>query len=430
MFVLQNAWSAIGHHRWRTLGLTLLAALVAGGMMVGLSITSAAHTAQTTEYNALQPIVSIRLDRKSVMKKEGASKASDVDWSKHQLNLSKFLQYAQTASEQTQIQFTTAFYSETATLDAIQDAKLPQGSTTLTLTGFSEQAALDNAINGPFTLVKGKFPGFDTDSAGKVMVPQALAQANHWKVGDKISIIAKSGAQPTEVTISGIYSNKQSVDGEATGLDPQTAIYCSRYELAQLGIEMQDPDATTNYLDISVGVPTPDDVAKIDKAMKKAGLSSDFTLVSSTLDKYNASIAPLVQRADITRIALPVMIGIAALLLLITLAVTWRDANEEIGMLMLLGRSRLAIAWQFFMQIMPSVVIGWIIGALACGFTTGHIAQALGITHAVAPSLSIIGTVVWSGILTLVITLVLAWIRTLMVTKTAVLGSRLEVEHE
>ena len=435
MFVLQNAWSAMVHHRWRTLGLTILAALVAGGMIVGLSIAAAAHTAQTTEYNALQPIASVRLDRKRVMQKEGAKKASDVDWSKHQLTLTQFLEYAQKASTESQVQFTTAFYSETAKLTAIQDskqqnAKLPKGSTGVTLTGFSEQQALDNAINGKFTVVQGKFPGFETDSVGKVMVPQALAQANNWKVGDKVNIVAKEGAVAKEVTISGIYKNKQVVDGDQTGIDPQTAIYGSRLELAQLGIDMQDPDDTTNYLDISVGVPTPDDVAKIEKGMKKAGMSSDFKLVSSTIDEFNASIAPLVDSANKIRVALPTLIVAAALLLLLSLGVTWRGANEEIGVLLLLGRSRMAIAWQFFMQIMPSIVVGWLIGGLAFGFTTSKLATAIGIKHVVVPTLSIVGTVIWTGILALLVTLIIAFVRTMFVTKTSLLSSRLEVEHE
>lgn len=425
MFVLKNAWATIGRHRIRALLMVLISAAVALCSMIGLSVVDDAHTAQTTTYDELSPAATTRLDREAVMRKEGVTDPNAVDWTQYRLSLTQLLTYAQN----TGLQFSNAYYSETATLAGVEGLTGANGSTSFTLTAFSAQEATGDTVNGGFKIVEGSSTGYDSDSAGKVLVPESLADANGLKAGDTISITPSEGQDAQEVTISGIYRNNDEVDAAKTGLDPDTAIYGSAYVLSALGLEMPDQSSTQNQLDVTFVLYSPSDYEKFKTKMYDAGLSRNYVIASPTITAYNEKIQPLVTLASQARIALVAIGVVGAVLALLVLGFGLAGRTAEIGFFTAVGVGRGRVGWQFALEVLFPLVLGWVVGMAAGVPLCGPVANLLAGSAQVDVNAGTVWTLVWIGVAACVVAVVVCFVRAAAVRLTTVLGSRMEVDR-
>ncbi|MBT1176894.1 FtsX-like permease family protein [Bifidobacterium callimiconis] len=429
MFVLKNTWAAMGRHKAQTILLALTAVAVSFGSVVGLSILDAANTATTTTYNALTPSVMFRVDRTRVIAKEGGD-ASKVDWTKYNLSWENYSTYVEKATN-AGVQLANAHSAETAKVN-VDGVSATKDGVQLAITGFSDADAVADSLNGSYTVVKGKDLSYDTNNdenaASTVLVPQALATKNNLKVGDTIKLVNPSDSSQTlEVKISGIYKTKSKSSEAQTGIDQDNTILASTAVTMSAGLTGTDTASTANLLDIAMVLQSPSDYTKFEKAVRKAGLSKDYTITSPTIDKYNDKIEPLKNGAAKVRvgvIAMYVAGGVIALLLLV-----WgigRARTGEVSFLTMVGVTRGRIGWQFSLENLLPILVGWLAGAAGGFFAAKPLSNALAAGTNASVAAGTVWTVVWIGLGALAATLVICLVRANLTTATTMLGSRME----
>ncbi len=371
MFVLKEAWATISHHRGRSTLAALTIVIVSMASLTGLSILKAENTATTTGYDSQDVTAVLKVNRENV-KKENAGKT--VDWSKYALGWEDYITYAQAAG----VQF-SADYNESADVAGTGDFKVVSGNSgtstdgkaadgrgTLSVVGFSSPASAKDAANGAFTIVSGKAVNYSETSAGNtVLVSQALATKNGLKVGDTITVAdVKTPTTTHALKISGIYKNTETkASSSADAANPENAIYTSYYTFMSMGLDSETAPGTAGHeLNMVFGFSTPKDFNTFTKNIRKAGLSKNYDVISSSLKAYDAAVAPLSELASWTRYGL---IGLSALGCLVLLAcgvLTLRHRQQEIGMLMTVGLGKVRISWRFIVEmliiVIPSLAVG------------------------------------------------------------------------
>ena len=429
MFVLKNTWAAMGRHKAQTILLVLTAVAVSFGSIVSLSILDAANTATTTTYNALTPSVVFRVDRNRIIAKEGGD-ASKVDWTKYNLSWEKYSEYVEKATN-AGVQLANAHSGETAKV-SIDGLSATKDGAQLAITGFSDADAVADSLNGSYTVVQGKDLSYDSNNdenaASSVLVPQALATKNNLKVGDTIKLANPTDAsQPLEVKIAGIYKTKSTASEAQTGIDQDNTLLASTAVTMSAGLTGVDTTATNNLLDIAMVLQSPADYSKFETAVRKAGLSTDYMISSPTIDKYNEKIDPLKSGAGKVRmgmIALFVAGGVIALLLIV-----WgigRARTGEVSFLTMVGVTRGRIGWQFSLENLLPILIGWIAGTVGGFFAAKPLSNALAAGTDAAVNAGTIWTMVWIGLGTLAVTMVICLVRANLTKAATMLGSRME----
>ncbi|PLS31797.1 peptide ABC transporter permease [Bifidobacterium margollesii] len=435
MFVLKNAWSAMWRRWWRTLLLMLLALAVSFGSMIGLSVLKAETTATTTDYDKLTPAVTFRPDRETITEVKGKGDAGKVDWTKYRLSWNQYSEYVQKSG----VQLTNAYYGETATVRLDRLKKTTNASDgadsitgkladdTFAITGFSDENAAQDGLNGKYTIVDGEDLSYDENGAGQALVSEAFAKANDLKVGSTFTATNPSKTSTRQnLKVTGIYRNTGNVTERRTGLDPENTIYTNYYTMTVLGLSTTDQSGTSTNLDVAMILQSPSDYDKFVKAVRKAKLSNDYVIGSTTLDDYNAKVAPLKSLAAKIRPGLIVLAVAGAALAVLLLILGMRGRLEEVGFLTAIGVGRGGIANQFSLEALFPLLVGWAIGVAAAAFSVGPVSNWLTAGANASVDAGMIWTMVWIGIGVLVANAVICTIWVASIKTTTMLGSRME----
>ncbi|MBW3087430.1 ABC transporter permease [Bifidobacterium sp. 82T24] len=421
MFVLKNAWNGVTRHKACATLLVITAVVVSFGSVVGAAILDANTTATTTAYDKLEPAVNFRADRTAIIARYGGD-ASKVDWTKYHLSWTQYSDYVQKSG----VGLSTAYSAETAKVTA-EGIKPTRDGATIALTGFSDATATKNPVNGPFTIVDGKDIAYDENGVGKLLVPKALAEKNHLKVGDTIKLTnPKDAKQTLSMTIAGIYENKEKVNADVTGIDPDNTIYTSAYTSSTLGLVTTGDSSTENDLDVTMVLKSAADYDTFRQGVRKAGLSKYFTISSSTIEDYNAKIAPLKALAGKTRVALVVLDVAGGVVALLLVVVAIRRRMEDIGFLMSIGVTRGRIGWQFSLETMLPILLGWIVGTTAGAFSSAPISNMLAANANATIGGGTIWTMVWTGLAVLLATIIVCEVRAAIAKPQDILASRIQ----
>lgn len=417
MFVLKNAWAALGRRKWRTALTALLALIITFASFVSLAVTQANTTANGSELDAQKPTAAVRLNDAARAKYDGA----DPKWAEsNHLNWDDYTKVAtavQTAGVQFQYTLTdTAPVRQTDSIKAIAGSNDPgadkTGGELLMRSFYTLDAAKDNSL-GAYKVVEGKHLKYSGGKDNGVLISRDLATLNKLKVGDKFKIAEPGDKSKThEFTVRGIYeytaeATATDAAGKAASLaspklskdNRDNAIYTTYYTFYTAGLDASDGKGWAKPdLDIVFQLSSQDDYAKFEKAFKKAKLDDKYALSSPSLDKYRASIAPLGVLNDRMRIVAMVawIIG-GVLLLVLVLSASWFGRRSEIATALLVGVSKGRLGWQFMVEAFIPTLIGLAIGAVAGGFAADPIGRALADGHSTPVNGGIIWQVVGGG---------------------------------
>ena len=185
MFVLKNAWAALGRVKWRTALIALLALLVSFSAAVDLAVIRADDTANNETYQSQKATAVIRPNAQTQAKRDGA----DSSYTDKYLTWEKYSTYA-TAAQSNNVTFnytlaTSVPVRESKSLQAIaakNDTSEDKTGGNLTLQAFYTLDAAKINDYGYYKVVKGKHLSYKTQSDG-VLISQALADKNNLKVG-------------------------------------------------------------------------------------------------------------------------------------------------------------------------------------------------------------------------------------------------------
>ena len=190
MFVLKNAWAALGRVKWRTALTALLALLVSFSAAVDLAVLRADDKANNETYQAQKASAVIRPSAKVTAKRDGA----DSNYTANYMTWDMYTKYAE-AVQKNNLTFeytlaTSVPVRASKSLQAIaakSDTSENNTGGNLTLQAFYTNDAAKINDYGTFKVVKGKQLNYKTANDG-VLVSQAVAKKNNLKVGDKVTV--------------------------------------------------------------------------------------------------------------------------------------------------------------------------------------------------------------------------------------------------
>lgn len=426
MFVLRNAWAQLMRHKLRTL-LTLLIALIAAfGTLFGWSVQQANTTATTTDRESLAPSAIVRMKSAQQAKYDGADKS----WVKNYLTTEDYNNYY-TIVTNNSIQLANVNASSSfpvrQTKDSVQaiagtaDQDADKTGGELTLKSFtSVDTARQNDL-GRYKVVQGKHLSYSGKAPNGVLISQALAKKNNLKVGDKITVASPADkSKTTEFTVRGIY---EYVDADAPaghGSDAKLskdnrdnviyAAYTTMYNLNwgnEAASDWSKPDLSYVFEFSSL--------SDYNKYAKKVASKIDkkYELSSPTIAEYEAKTKPLTalnSRLNVGNGALVPAVGGVLLLVLTLLGVCVRR-TDEIGFALASGVTRGRVAWQFMLETLFPVTVGFAIGLIAAGFGSKSLGAALANGYATPVTGALVWRALWVALVALLVLMIVAGLR-------------------
>ena len=410
MFVLKNAWAALGRVKWRTALTALLALLVSFSAAVDLAVLRADDKANNETYQSQKASAVIRPSAKVTAKRDGA----DSNYTANYMTWDMYTKYAE-AVQKNNLTFeytlaTSVPVRASKSLQAIaakSDTSEDKTGGNLTLQAFYTNDAAKINDYGTFKVVKGKQLNYKTANDG-VLVSQAVAKKNNLKVGDKVTVGNPTKASETyKFTVRGIYE----YTGEAPagyGSDAKYAkdnrenvVYTSYINFAQSGLDVAGTKGwAIPNLNIIFTLTDPATYNKFVRLVTKAKLdTSKFTISSPSLDAYKKRIAPLDAAAKAARTALLATLivgGLALLALVLWAAIGGR--RDEIGMAMVSGVTKGRLGWQFMLETFMMTVPGWAIGLIAGALLDKPLGTAWAGGQAVAITSASVWNMIWYGL--------------------------------
>ena len=230
-----------------------------------------------------------------------------------------------------------------------------------------------------FKIAKGRH--IKKDDNNKIIIHEALAKQNHYKIGDTISIKqltvdsqpAKNGSPKTSIEnkyeIVGIFSGKkqESYTGFSSDYSENMAFidYNSSQKIAGIAPNNEKIKQATYF------VNSPESMDKVISKVKKLGIdwsnveieknTKNFDSLSSTIN----SIKKIIQI-----ITYSIIVG-GCIVLSLILILWLRERIYEIGVLVSIGVGKKDIIGQFILELVflsiPSFVIAMVIGHIAIG---------------------------------------------------------------
>lgn len=230
-----------------------------------------------------------------------------------------------------------------------------------------------------FKIVKGRH--IKKDDINKIIIHEALAKQNHYKIGDTISIKqctvdsqpAKDGSPKTgtenQYEIVGIFSGKkqESYTGFSSDYSENMAFidYNSSQKIAGIAPNDEKIKQATYF------VNSPENMAKVISKVKKMGI--DWSIIeleknTKNFDSISSTVGSI--KGIIQIITYSIIVGGCVVLSLIL--ILWlRERIYEIGIFLSIGIGKKDIIGQFIMELVflsiPSLVISTIVGYIATG---------------------------------------------------------------
>ena len=436
MFVLKNAWAALGRVKWRTALIALLTLLVSFSAAVNLSVLKADDTANNETYQSQKASAVIRPSAQIQAKRDGA----DSSYTNNYMTWAKYTKYAN-AVQKKNISFdytvaTSIPVRQSKSLQAIAaktDTSEAKTGGNLTLQAFYTADAVKINDYGQYKVVKGKDLRYKKQDDG-VLISQSLAKKNDLKVGDKVTAGNPTKASETYTfTVRGIYEytgdtpNGYGSDAKYAKDNRENVVYSSYLTFAQQGLDVTDATGWgVPNLNIIFTLTNPSTYDQFVSVVKKTKLNTKkYEITSPSLNAYKKSIEPLDSAASTARILLiaTLIVGGLALLALTLWAITG-GRREEIGMAMVTGVTKGRLGWQFMLESFINTVPFWLIGLGAGALAAKPLGTAWAAGHAVAITSASVWNVVWYGLGACLVLGIIAFARVLCFNLAQVFASR------
>lgn len=149
----------------------------------------------------------------------------------------------------------------------------------------------------------------------------------------------------------------------STASDPANAIYTSVSTLKSLGLDADADSDSAAQLSYTYVCSSKSDYETFAKDVKKAGLSSDYTVSSADVENYESSLVPLNNLSKFALTLLIVVLSVGAVVLVVITLLNVRERKYEIGVLTAIGVNKVKVAAQFSLELLIVTMIGLSVGS-------------------------------------------------------------------
>ena len=229
-----------------------------------------------------------------------------------------------------------------------------------------------------FKLIEGK--NIARGEAGKVLVHEALAKKNQWKVGDKVSLKVLGEEKELELFIQGIFTGKK--QEKYTGMSSdfsENMMFTDYTTMAQIFGKKK----LVTSLKILVSDSEKFTALKAEMSKKSVQLG-DFEVIEEE-NQFSGMVESLdmVKQMIFMMILAVIEAGIIVLSLVLILWV--RERMYEIGILLAIGRSKIKIVGQFILELilisLPAMILAAVLGRVFVGWILNAVLQKEGLDN-------------------------------------------------
>lgn len=402
MYVIKNALRNINRSKGRNLLIGIIVFVIAVSACVALSIQRAADTAKDNTLESMSVTGGLTLNRTSLMtgqtpdssgKNQGAfdrSQMKDRLESYAALPLEDYMTYAAYLEEGD-----SCYYSYTVSLNAAEglyaygtseeDSEEEEGEGDIggragygeknnmqsfgdfSVTGYSSDAAMTQfGTDGTCAIMDGSMFEEQTEDYTCV-ISSELAVWNGLGTGDTLTLVnPQNEEQQWTLTISGIYSNSAAGMGSnpySVQMDAANQIYMSANALNQMAAEAEESEAALSpFLSFTYWFQSAEHYYTFEE--KISGLLPDnYTLTSSEIAGYEASLVPLENLSRMAQWFLAVVLAVGAIILVVLNIFNIRNRKYEVGVLTAIGMKKRKVAAQFVCEILIVMLCSILIGA-------------------------------------------------------------------
>ena len=229
-----------------------------------------------------------------------------------------------------------------------------------------------------FKVIEGKNTA--REETGKVLVHEALAKKNQWKIGDKVNLKVLGEEKELELLIQGIFSGKK--QEKYTGMSSdfsENMMFIDYATMAQV--------FGKNKLVTSLKILVSD-------SEKLAALKAEINKKSVQLEDYEVveeenQFSEIVESLDMVRqmifMMIMAVIGAGIIVLSLVLILWVRERMYEIGILLAIGRSKMKIVGQFILELvlvsLPVMILAAILGRIFVGWILGAVSRKEGLDN-------------------------------------------------
>ena len=256
------------------------------------------------------------------------------------------------------------------------------------LPGYLGNAVMLQAINNVekdplfrsevFKLIEGK--NIARGEAGKVLVHEALAKKNQWKVGDKVRLKVLGEEKELELLIQGIFTGKK--QEKYTGMSSdfsENMMFADYTTMAQI---FGKKKLVTS---LKILVSDSEKLATLKAEMNKKSVQlGDYEMIEEE-NQFSGMVESLDMVKQMIFMMIMAVIGAGIIVLSLVLILWVRERMYEIGILLAIGRSKIKIVGQFILEMilisLPAVILAAILGRIFVGWILNAVLQKEGLDN-------------------------------------------------
>ena len=229
-----------------------------------------------------------------------------------------------------------------------------------------------------FKLIEGE--NIARGEAGKVLVHEALAKKNQWKIGDKVSLKVLGEEKELELFIQGIFTGKK--QEKYTGMSSDFSENMMFIDYATMTQIFGKKKLVTI---LKILVSDSEKLAALKAEMNKKSVQlGDFEMVEKE-NQFSGMVESLDMVKQMIFTMIMAVIGAGIIVLSLVLILWVRERMYEIGILLAIGRSKIKIVGQFILELMlvslPAMILAAVLGSIFVGWILNAVLQKEGLDN-------------------------------------------------
>ena len=229
-----------------------------------------------------------------------------------------------------------------------------------------------------FKLIEGK--NIARGEAGKVLVHEALAKKNQWKVGDKVSLKVLGEEKELELLIQGIFTGKK--QEKYTGMSSD---FSENMMFTDYATMVQIFGKKKLVTSLKILVSDSEKLATLKAEMNKKSVQlGDYEMIEEE-NQFSGMVESLDMVKQMIFLMIMAVIGAGIIVLSLVLILWVRERMYEIGILLAIGCSKIKIVGQFILELvlvsLPAMILAAVLGSIFVGWILNAVLQKEGLDN-------------------------------------------------
>ena len=229
-----------------------------------------------------------------------------------------------------------------------------------------------------FKLIEGK--NIAREEIGKVLVHEALAKKNQWKIGDRVSLKVLGEEKELELFIQGIFTGKK--QEKYTGMSSD---FSENMMFADYTTMTQIFGKKKLVTSLKILVSDSEKLAALKAEMNKKSVQlGDYEMIEEE-NQFSGMVESLDMVKQMIFMMIMAVIGAGIIVLSLVLILWVRERMYEIGILLAIGRSKIKIVGQFILELvlvsLPAMILAAILKRIFVEWILGVVLRKEGLDN-------------------------------------------------